>query len=380
MPFERPSLTDLRSQAAADIAAGLPGVNALLRYSNLGVLGDVDAALANGLYGYLDWIAKQSVPFTATDEYLEGWAALKNVIRTAAGYASGQVIYNGTTSRTIPAGTSLSRADGATFTVQDDVVLVSSLATVTVKADTPGTDGNTPVGTTLSITSAISGVNSQGTVSVAIEGGTDVQNDDDLRTRMIAAYASPASGGSASDYVSWALAISGVTRAWSSPNVYGSGTVGVLFMMDDLRSSFGGFPQGTNGTAASETRAAHATGDQLTIANAIFSDQPVTALVYAMAPIPNTIGLTIAGLGASPATSLQNGIAKAVSEALQQAAEPGGVTALDDINSAIRSVSGTSGFVVTAVTASAGTVSPSPAGNITSSAGALPVLGMISYT
>ena len=142
MPYERPSLTGLRSQAAADIAAGLPGVNALLRYSNLGVLGDVNAALANGLYGYLDWIAKQSVPFTATDEYLEGWAALKSVTRTAAGYASGQVIYNGTTGRTIAAGTSLSRTDGATFTVQDDVVLVGGLATVTVRADAPGTDGN----------------------------------------------------------------------------------------------------------------------------------------------------------------------------------------------------------------------------------------------
>ncbi len=379
MPFDRPSLTDLRSQAAADIAAGLPGVNALLRYSNLGVLGDINAALANGLYGYLDWIAKQSVPFTATDEYLEGWAALKRVTRTAAGYASGQVIFNGASGKIIPAGTTLSRADGATFTVLADVELVGSLAMATVNADVPGTDGNTPVGTTLSIMSAISGVNSQGTVYLAIEGGTAVQNDDDLRTRMIAAYSSPASGGSASDYKNWALAISGVTRAWTAPNVYGSGTVGVLFMMDDLRSSFGGFPQGTNGTATAETRAAHATGDQLLVANALFVDQPVTALVYAMAPTPNTIGLTIAGLGASPSTALQTSIAKAVSEALQQAAEPGGVTALDDINSAIRSVSGTSGFVVTAVTASAGTVSPSPAGNITSAAGALPVLGTISY-
>ncbi len=379
MPFDRPSLTDLRSQAAADIAAGLPGVNALLRYSNLGVLGDINAALANGLYGYLDWIAKQSVPFTATDEYLEGWAALKRVTRTAAGYASGQVIFNGASGKIIPAGTTLSRADGATFTVLADVELVGSLAMATVNADVPGTDGNTPVGTTLSIMSAISGVNSQGTVYLAIEGGTAVQNDDDLRTRMIAAYSSPASGGSASDYKNWALAISGVTRAWTAPNVYGSGTVGVLFMMDDLRSSFGGFPQGTNGTATAETRAAHGTGDQLLVANALFVDQPVTALVYAMAPTPNTIGLTIAGLGASPSTALQTSIAKAVSEALQQAAEPGGVTALDDINSAIRSVSGTSGFVVTAVTASAGTVSPSPAGNITSAAGALPVLGTISY-
>jgi uncharacterized phage protein gp47/JayE len=377
MPFSRPTLTELRKQVSADIAAGLPGINALLRYSNLGVLGDVEAAVANGLYGYLDWIARQSVPFTATDEYLEGWAALKGVTRKPAIKAIGSVTFNGT-GGTIPAGAALSRSDGATFTVVAPVTLVDSLAVVTVTADVAGIAGNTAAGTTLSLDSAISGVNAQGTVSTAIEGGTAVQGDDDLRNRMIAAYSSPASGGSASDYVDWALAVDGVTRAWCSPNLYGAGTIGLLFMMDETRAAYGGFPLGTNGAAALETRAGTASGDQLIVANAIYVDQPVTALVYAVSPVANTIGLTIAGLsGASDATKAA--IADAFEAALRAAATPGGETPLSSIEGAIADVSGAAGFVITAVTASAGTVSPLPVGNITSDPGALPVAGAITY-
>ena len=44
MPFSRPTLATLRAQAAADIASALPGADPLLRFSNLGILGDAEAA------------------------------------------------------------------------------------------------------------------------------------------------------------------------------------------------------------------------------------------------------------------------------------------------------------------------------------------------
>ena len=91
MPFIRPTLTDLRNQVTQDIASGFPGADPLLRFSNLNITGVAQANMANLHYGYLDWIAKQAVPFTATDEYLEGWAALKDIYRQAATSASGTV-------------------------------------------------------------------------------------------------------------------------------------------------------------------------------------------------------------------------------------------------------------------------------------------------
>jgi uncharacterized phage protein gp47/JayE len=49
-------------------------------------------------------------------------------------------------------------------------------------------------------------------------------------------------GGSAADYIRWAKAVPGVTRAWSYPNEMGIGTVTVRVMMDDLREENDGFP------------------------------------------------------------------------------------------------------------------------------------------
>ncbi|MFC0683102.1 baseplate J/gp47 family protein [Novosphingobium clariflavum] len=377
MVFSRPTLTSLRSQVAADIAAGLPGLNALLRYNNLTILGDVEAGLVDGCYGYLDWITKQSVPFTSEDEFLEGWSALKGVTRKPAVAATGKVTLNGT-GGTVPAGTALTRSDGASFTVDADIALIGGVAVVPVTAAATGSSSNTILGTTLSLASAISGVNSLGTVSVAIAGGTDVERDDDLRSRMITEYSRPASGGSANDYVNWALGIPGVTRAWCERTVFGAGTVGVLFMMDESRADYGGFPQGTNGVATAESRATAASGDQLIVANALFELQPVGPIVFARACTANTIDLTIAGISDATDTT-KAAIAAAFAAALLATAVPGASTPLSAIEGKIAAVSGATGFVITEIFASAGAVSPGPTGNISSNVGALPVAGNITY-
>lgn len=376
MPFDRPTLSELRAQVAADINAGLPGVDSLLRYSNLGILGDGSAGMINGLYGYLDWIARNAVPFTAQDEHLEGWAALKGVIRKPATAASGTAIFTGT-SGTIPLGAILVRSDGAQFKTTLAGTISAGSVTVPVTAVIAGADGNTASAAILSLSSGIAGINGQGAVATAIGGGADVETDDEFRTRMIQAYANPAQGGSAADYVTWALAVPGVTRCWVNP-AGNPGTVTLLFMMDDTRAAYGGFPQGTNGTASAETRASHATGDQLILANALFAVQPVTALVSVLAPVANTIGLTIAGISTA-STATKAAIAAAFTTALKASAVPGGVTPVSAIEAAIASVSGAAGFVITSISASAGSVAPGSAGNITSNAGALPVPGAINY-
>ena len=85
MPYARPTLTQLRDQALQDIqSGGLPGVDGLLQRAVLRVLAYALAGLSYLHYGYQDWIALQAVPWTAEDEYLEGWAALKSVNRKPA--------------------------------------------------------------------------------------------------------------------------------------------------------------------------------------------------------------------------------------------------------------------------------------------------------
>ncbi|HXI23746.1 MAG TPA: hypothetical protein VNG71_07715, partial [Pyrinomonadaceae bacterium] len=63
MPFQRPTLSQLRGQVAADINAAIPGADGLLRFSNVAILGKSLAGLAHLHYGYLDFIALQAVPY-----------------------------------------------------------------------------------------------------------------------------------------------------------------------------------------------------------------------------------------------------------------------------------------------------------------------------
>ena len=378
MPFTRPTLGQLRRQAASDINAALPGVDALLRYSNLGIMGDVLAAMAAGHYGYLDWIALNAVPFTATGEYLEGWAALKGVTRKPASAAIGSAVFTAAAGAQIPAGTTLTRSDGVTYVTTATGAAAGGTITVPFVASASGADGNADAGVTLFLAGALIGVASTGIAAASITGGADIELDADLRSRMLAAYATPPQGGSITDYPGWALAVPGVTRAWVSPATMGPGTLTIYFMMDDVQAAHGGFPQGTNGCATYEARDVAATGDQLAVANAIFPKQSVTALVYAVAPLANQITLTLANLsGLSDARKSM--IASAVSGALFTGAIPGGVTNVSAIEAAIANTAGTAGYVLTGITASAGTVSNGGIGNITSNPGALPVLAGIVF-
>ena len=388
MPFARPTLTQLIQRASSDIITGLQSTTGLLRFSNLGILGKVIAKAANAIYGYLDFIALQSNPFTATGEYAVAWGALKGVTIKAASAAVGPVVFSGTNGYVVPAGTSIIRNDGATFTTTADATMVGGSGSAPVVAGAAGAAGNTPIGTMFALGIGIAGISSSATTTAGLQGGADVEAADDFKARYLQEYAAPPQGGAVSDYPDWAGTVAGVTRVWVRPNGMGPGTVIVYFMMDDAEAAYGGFPQGTNGVATAETRDAPATGDQLLVANAIYPLRPATALVYAVAPGQNELGFTIAGIaGASVAT--KGLVQAAIRAAILTGASPGGVvladgtaggvTQLSTIEKAIAAIPGAAGFIITAVTASAGTVNPGAAGNIQSDSGFLPVFGSVVF-
>jgi len=376
MPFVRPTLSDLRAQVAADITAGLPTVDGLLRFSNLKVLGDALAGLGHLNYGYLDWIARQACPYTATGEYLEAWGALKKVYRKSATAATGQVTFTGTAGRVIDAGTQVVRSDTTAYvTVGSATVGAAGTVIVTVTASVPGAAGNTAAGSLMALGSSITGISSSGAVSTAITGGADQEQDSDLFERILAAYQNTPNGGSRTDYVEWAMAVPGVTRAWCNPNGFGAGTVVVYAMLDAANASQGGFPQGRNGISANDNRVTQgslASGDQLAIANALFIDQPVTALVYVCSPIAQPINFTISGL-TSASLATRTAIAAAIAEVFLEYGSPTPADTpqvpLSAIESAIAAIAGTAGFVITA-----------PAGNLANVLGYLPTLGTITYS
>lgn len=381
MPYNRPTLSELRARNLAAIESELKGVGAPLRFSNLSILGTADAGLAYLHYGYLDWIAKQSVPWSATDENLAGWAALKSVTQKAANAGTNtSANFTGTAGKTVPAGTVLNRGDGYQYTTDAEIVISSSgtgLGGITAVLPDPNDDptgggaaGNTPAGTQLSLDTSISGVDSVVTLATAITDGSDIESEDAFRSRMLLAYQNTPQGGNDDDYEGWALEVSGVTRAWTARRLLGAGTVGVYIMTDGTDTSNNGFPVGTDGISELENwSAVKATGDQGRVADYIYPRQPVTALVYVCSPIKKTINFIIDGISTADSTTAA-AINAAIDGVFFESGDPtGGKVLLSDLVIALSNVSGTSGFILT-----------SPAANIITATGELPVRGTVTYT
>ncbi|MBU8545798.1 MULTISPECIES: baseplate J/gp47 family protein [Roseomonadaceae] len=365
MAFERPTLTALLRQARADMAAA-SGSTTILRASPLGILAKVLAGLLQGLYGYLDWIAREANPLTATGARLVAWAALVGIFRKDMETAAGTATFGGTPGAILAEGSRISRtADGIAYrTTALGTVGPGGSVTVPLLAEEPGASGNALAGAAVTLMGAASGILATGALATAAAGGADQEPEEDFRQRMLDRYRNPPKGGAAGDYASWAREVPGITRAWDAS--LAAGTVTVHIMLDDARADDAGFPQGSDGVAASDPRAVAATGDQLLVADYIRSRQPVTALVYVVAPIAHPVHLTIADLSAD-STAIRAAITAALTGMFRREGIPGGTIYPSAIAAAIDGVPGVERFSLPGLVP------------VTAPTGRLPVLGLITW-
>jgi uncharacterized phage protein gp47/JayE len=350
MPFARPSLTDLIDRAQTDIESMLPGTDARLRRSNLNVIARMHAAGLHGLYGYLDWLAKQIMEDTADSVFLDRYAGIWGVLRLPAAFASGNVTLTGNEDVVVPAGTAMQRGDGAEFTTTADATVVAGVATVPVAALVAGVAGNAATGTQMRIVQPVPGVASAGVVgSGGLALGADAEADDALRARILERIQQPPMGGSASDYVAWAKQVPGVTRAWCYPIEDGPGTVVVRFVRDNDVSMI------PDGPAVADVQA-HI--DEL---------RPVTAQLTVMAPVavPLDMAITLTPNTAAVRTAVQAELA----DVLRREAFPGGTILLSHLREAISVAAGESNHVLTA-----------PIADVLHEPGEMPVLGDITFS
>ncbi|MDU9391532.1 baseplate J/gp47 family protein [Pseudomonas sp. zfem002] len=229
MPFEIPTLPALIARARSDLA----GSTALLR-SDSEVLARVLGASSAGRYGHQSYIADQILPDTADEETLRRMARARlKRDRLEAVAGTGAATFTGAVSALLDAGTLLQRDDGVRFRVTASVKLTAAQGNAKLEAMEVGLLGNTPAGTTLRLVSPVLGVNDVFTVAESgIQGGTEQESIESLRARVIRSYRVIAHGGSKSDYVTWAMEVPGVTRAWLVRHYMGPGTVGVFFVRD----------------------------------------------------------------------------------------------------------------------------------------------------
>jgi uncharacterized phage protein gp47/JayE len=349
MPFTRPTIVQLIDRARADITTRLAGADARLKNSVEDVIARLSSGSVHGLHGHLVWLSRQIMPDTAESEFMSRWADLWGISRGDPVQSTGSLTITGTNTTVCPAGTEWQSNDGTVYTQDANVTISGGSATATITAEEGGEDGDQLVGVKLTIVTPIAGIDSEATVAVGgLTGGDDGETDSSLLNQLLQRLQSPPKGGGPGDYVSWALEVDGVTRAWQYPNLDGIGTVGVYFVMDEKA--------GTIIPNASEVQ---------TVQTYLDSVAPVTADVNVYAPTAVPLDITCA---LSPNTATVQAACEAeITAYLLREAEPGVTLKISQIDEAISIAPGEEDHLISI-----------PTGNVPHTAGQLPTDG--SYT
>lgn len=340
--FNRPTLPALVKGLREDMLSRVDGEQ--LRRADAEVYARVFAGAMHGLYGYVDWIARQIIWDTCDDDVLERWASMwLQVPRKPAVAARGAVAFVVAVGATVPSGTVLQAFDGVQYTTTAD----SSAGSAPIVAVEVGAAGNRAAGQALSLVSPVAGVQTQATAG-EISGGSDVESIDSLRARLIARVRTPPDGGSVTDYEAWALEVPGVTRAWVAPLEQGAGTVVVRFVRDGDASPI---------PDAAAVAAVQAHIDPL---------RPVTAEVFVVAPVAAPVAFQVS---VTPNTlAVRTAVEAELRDLLQREGAPGVTLLVSHIREAVSAAAGEADNVLVA-----------PSANVVPGAGHMPTFGSITW-
>ena len=232
MPFERPHIAQIKARIEADVDGRLIAGDPRLRRDLIRVLGQMEAGVAHGLYGGLEWLAKNLLPNTQDPEILKVWADHYGVDRLGATRAEGPVGVIGNAGSTLTTGKLMQSPAGNQYELLADVTTVGFYAEGAVRALQPGADGNLADGETLTLLDPEPGIQSElVVVAPGITGGADIETISAWSERLIERVQNPPEGGSAADYRRWARAAHpAVTHAWVAPTTPGPGQVTVYIM------------------------------------------------------------------------------------------------------------------------------------------------------
>lgn len=167
---------------------------------------------------------------SASGEYLDTKVKDYGVYRRTASFSVGTVTFGGNDGIIIPAGTIVVATDyGVQFETRDDVTISQGTATVNAQCIATGLIGNVPAGSVNKLAEQIQGVSGV-TNSEGFTGGSEREDDNNLRMRTYFKIRYPSTSGNVYDYQNWATEISGVGAAKVFPLWNGPGTVKVSIL------------------------------------------------------------------------------------------------------------------------------------------------------
>lgn len=350
MSFSRPTLSEIVSRVKSDIETRL-STGKLTPKSFLAIMGTALAGAAHLLHGHISWATLQLFPDTSELEYLERWASIWGVERTAATFATGNIDLTGTNGSIIPTGTRFKRSDGVFYVTTASATIAAGVATVAATAVNAGTSGNATAATSIALVNSIAGINTDAAVGTGgFAGGADAESDAGLRARLLDRIQQPPHGGALFDYVKWAKEVSGVTRAWAYALSGGAGTVSVTFVLDDEEDII---PD-----SAKVTEVQNYIDDE--------NRRPVTADVTVFAPTAVELDFNIT---LTPNTAeVKAEVEASLRDLLKRDAEPGGTILISRIREAVSVAAGETDNIVN-----------SPSADVTHSTGEIATFGTITW-
>jgi uncharacterized phage protein gp47/JayE len=350
--FVRPTRAALIDRIKSDLNGRVTGADSRLRRNVLGALATAEGGAIDGAYGYQAYVADQVMPDSADEDHLVRWAAIWGVTPKGPTQATGPATGTGTDPTPLPSGAVMTAGDGSSYVTTVDVDTAGGVVSTTIQAQTPGAAGNLAAGVQLTLAVPIEGLGSQFVVGGGgMTGGNDAETPDELLARLLQRIQTPPMGGAQGDYVTWALQVPGVTRAWEYPLRGGLGTVGLTFVFDD-REVITPLDGDVTAMQAWLTQAGYA---------------PVTATVIVFACTLAPINFTIAVSPPGNAT-VQAAVQAELADLFVREAVPETVLAKSHYDLAIALAQGVTDHTVSA-----------PPGNITPAAGQLPTLGVITW-
>lgn len=219
-----PTVAQIRDQIITSIEAKIGQTIPALPKAFFRVLATALAGVVALLYRFGAWAYRQIFPQTADAEALALIGEQYGIVRAPAVAAVLTATATGASDTIIPGGT-LWQFDGQVYQQPASVAIVAGTATVTLQALTPGAAGTRQIGDIVTLVTPIAGVDNPATVAGVTSSGEDVEDVEAYRASIIQRLQQRPQGGATPDYITWALEVPGIVKAFAFRTATNSVTV-----------------------------------------------------------------------------------------------------------------------------------------------------------
>jgi uncharacterized phage protein gp47/JayE len=232
------TLAEIREDLVAALSVSDPEINTA-DGGSAWKLANAEAYIAAELQARDLELSRATLPSTATgsdlDQHATVWLGSANGRHSATQWEGTVTVTRNdlVVTPVVAIGTVMTANDGTQYETTEVVNAADWLSSLThvVAAESSGAVGtvaNKPATTPLTVSAPPAGLSTSATITATTVSAEDEEDDESLRARILEVTSGRPGAGNASDYVTWATAVSGVYGAFTYPRYDGIGTVTVV--------------------------------------------------------------------------------------------------------------------------------------------------------